>query len=174
MTPATFTFSSVIPASSRAVFRWHHRADALIDLLPQSRFIRIDRRQGGIRDGGRVVFSFGVGPLRLKWDARHFGYVHDVRFCDEQVRGPFRFWRHTHRVEAIGDDVCLLVDEIEYVLPGGCLSHRVAGAFVQRMLHAAFTERHAITRSRVLALSSRRAARSRRGVVGPPRDPLDQ
>ena len=57
---------------------------------------------GGLRDDGRVTFSIGVGPLRMWWEARHYGYVRGKQFCDEQVRGPFKIWRHTHRIEAIG------------------------------------------------------------------------
>jgi ligand-binding SRPBCC domain-containing protein len=84
-----FICRTVIDAPAREVFEWHERPEALLELLPSTRFIRILRRSGGLRDGGRVRLALGVGPLRLLWEAVHFGYVKGEQFCDEQVRGPF-------------------------------------------------------------------------------------
>jgi len=62
---AHFTHRSVVHGSADDVFRWHERPEALLDLLPSRRWMRIESRTGGVRDGGRVTFSFGAGPLRV-------------------------------------------------------------------------------------------------------------
>ena len=71
-------------------------------LTPLRRWIQIERQEGGLRDGARITFSLGLGPVRVRWEARHYGYVDGTQFCDEQVRGPFRVWRHCHRVVPVG------------------------------------------------------------------------
>ena len=109
---------SLIPASADDVFQWHERPEALLDLIPSGGWVRIERRAGGVQDGGRVTLSIGLGPLRMLWEARHYGYVRGKQFCDEQVRGPFRTWRHTHRIEAMGVSQSLYEDRIEYELDG--------------------------------------------------------
>ena len=53
------------------------RSSRLGDMLERSELL-------GSIDGGRIVFSMGVWPLRMRWEARHFGYVEGERFSDEQ------------------------------------------------------------------------------------------
>ena len=139
-------FRSDMPVRPAELFRWHERPEALQDLLPPGPFVRIESRNGGVRDGDTVTLSLGVGPFRLRWNARHFGYVRDVQFCDEQVSGPFKVWRHTHRVEPKGDAGSVLEDRIELSLYGGPLVERLAGPLVRRSLTRAFARRHQVTR----------------------------
>jgi hypothetical protein len=98
---ARFTYSSVVGAPAADVFRWHEQPGALAALTPAA-LVRIEERDGGIRDGGRVTVSIGLGPARLRWSVRHYGYIDGRRFCDEQVAGPFAVWRHVHLFESLG------------------------------------------------------------------------
>ena len=144
-----FTHSSIVNASADAVFQWHERPNAILDLMPVRRLVRIENQTGGLRDDGRVTFSIGAGPLRLLWEARHFGYVRGKQFCDEQVRGPFTLWRHTHRTEAIDANRSLDEDRIDFALPGGRWTHMLMTPIVTRLLSWAFARRHAIVRARL-------------------------
>ena len=128
------------------MFRWHERPDALLDLTPLRRWMRIERQEEGLRDGARITFSVGVGPLRVRWKARHYGYVHGTQFCDEQVEGPFRVWRHRHRVVPVGVEESLYEDRVEYAVPGGPLTQRLAHPFVRLLLSRLFARRHRIVR----------------------------
>jgi uncharacterized protein YbjT (DUF2867 family)/ligand-binding SRPBCC domain-containing protein len=140
----TFTYRSIVPGNAAEVFRWHEGPDALAALLPSGGLVRIDRRTGGVGDGDIVVLSLGLGPLRMRWHARHFGYVRDREFSDEQVRGPFRSWRHRHRVEPRGAGQCLYEDHIEYAVPGGALLQRLTRPLLRLLLARSFARRHRI------------------------------
>ena len=142
----TFTYCSILPGSATDVFGWHERPEALPTLLPSGRLIRIDGRTGGIRDGDCVALSFGLGPLRIRWHARHFGYVPDREFSDEQLRGPFSVWRHTHRVEPRGPAQCVYEDRVQYALKGGPLVQRVMRPLLRALLARSFARRHWILR----------------------------
>ena len=148
MRTSAFLYRSIVEAPAPVVFHWHERPEAIERLLP-ARLVRIEHRSGGIRDGGRVVLSIGVGSLRFRWEARHFGYVKGEQFCDEQVRGPFALWRHTHRVEAIGAWQTLYEDRVEFALPGGNAINALAGRILQPLLRSAFARRHAVVRAQV-------------------------
>jgi ligand-binding SRPBCC domain-containing protein len=142
----TFVHRSVVHVSVIQLFRWHERPEALLDLMPSRRWVRVVQRSGGLRNGGTVTFSIGVGPFRLQWEAQHFGYIAGRQFCDEQVRGPFAMWRHTHRLEPIGADQTLYEDRVEYAIRGGRVLNRVAGPLLRRLLSAGFARRHQIVR----------------------------
>jgi ligand-binding SRPBCC domain-containing protein len=145
-----FVYRSVIPAPAAAVFAWHEGPQALLDLLPRSRWVRLEERSGGIRDGGLVTIGIGLGRWRLRWRARHFGYVAGRQFCDEQIAGPFARWRHTHRVEAIGTRHCVYEDRVEFAVPGGRQVNLVLAGPLTWALRRMFRARHAIVRARVV------------------------
>ena len=76
-------------------------------------------------------------PIRIPWDAliEDFRWLHG--FCDVQLRGPFRFWRHCHTVETHRSGT-LLHDDVEYDLPLGPFSPLADKLFVHRQLAATF------------------------------------
>jgi ligand-binding SRPBCC domain-containing protein len=158
-----FVHRSIVPGSAADVFRWHERPDSLYELIPSRRWVRVDGRTGSLRDG-TVVFSVGAGPLRLIWEARHYGYVPGIQFCDEQVRGPFKTWRHTHRVEAVDSHRCVYEDRVEYAMRGGPLVRWLAGGLLRQLLTRAFAERHRVVHARFAGQSPPALASGRPGV----------
>ncbi len=156
---SVFSYRSIVPVPAADLFQWHERPDALLDLIPARRWVRIEEQVGGLRDGGRVIFSIGVGPLRVRWEARHFGYVPNTQFCDEQVRGPFAVWRHTHRIESIGPAESMYEDHVEYAVPGGRLVNLLFAPLLQRLLSISFAERHKIVHDSLRQLALDRSIR---------------
>ena len=59
------------------------------------------------------------------------------RFVDEQRIGPFRFWFHEHRFEAVDGGV-MMEDIVHYVMPWGWLGEMVHAAFIRHRLKAIF------------------------------------
>jgi ligand-binding SRPBCC domain-containing protein len=130
---STFTYGSIISAPAAEVFRWHEQPGALAALTP-ARLVRIEQQAGGIRDGGRVTVSIGVASLRVHWVLRHYGYIAGRRFCDEQVRGPFAVWRHTHLFEPIGSSQTLYQDRIEFAVARSGPLNRLAATVLRPVL----------------------------------------
>ncbi len=86
-----------------------------------------------------IVGGVATGGMRLgdtvTWRARHFGiwwtmtstisaYERPGRFVDEQVRGPFRRFRHEHLFE-VADGGTRMTDLIEFDAPFGPLGRLV-------------------------------------------------
>ena len=143
---ARFAYSSVIRAPAADVFRWHAQTGALAALTPAA-LVRIEQQDGGIRDDGRVTVSIGIGPARVRWAMRHYGYIDGRRFCDEQVAGPFVAWRHAHLFEPIDPSRTLYEDRIEFSVTRRRLLNRVAAAVLLPLLRLAFAHRHRIVRT---------------------------
>ncbi|GIU75418.1 MAG: hypothetical protein KatS3mg004_2505 [Bryobacteraceae bacterium] len=140
-----FCYRSVIDAPVERVFAFHQQPDALERLLPAWPPVRVVRRTGGLEPGSLVELELRFGPMRLRWLARHTEYRENEFFSDEQVRGPFRTWRHRHGFGRMVDGRCVLVDEVEFSLPLGPLSDWLAGRAVKHMLRKMFATRHALT-----------------------------
>jgi ligand-binding SRPBCC domain-containing protein len=94
-------------------------------------------------EGSLITISFRAipwVPVRLEWDAYIAEFHWNESFCDEQRRGPFKYFRHCHRIwdEANGSVVS---DTIEYELPLGMLGELANGLAVKRQIRALFRYR---------------------------------
>jgi apolipoprotein D and lipocalin family protein len=141
-----FTYSSIIAAPAADVFRWHEQPGALAALTPAA-LVRIEEQAGGIRDGGRVTVSIGLGRGRVRWSMRHYGYIAGRRFCDEQAAGPWTAWRHAHLFESLGSSQTLYEDRIEFAVARRPALNRLAAAVLLPLLHIAFAHRHRVVRT---------------------------
>lgn len=136
-------FRTRLEATPREVLDWHLRPGAFERLVPPWERVEVAGRTGAIDDGGEVTLRVGFGPFSLDWVARHRDFRPGESFVDDQVRGPFARWTHTHRVESDGDGA-VLVDSVDYDLPFGPLG-RLAAPFVERRLAKMFEHRHRTT-----------------------------
>lgn len=81
--------------------------------------------------GSRILLSFRpvpLSPIRLRWLALIDDFVIDHHFCDLQVTGPFRYWRHCHLVNAEmhGEvDGTRVVDVVDYEWPASPISSAI-------------------------------------------------
>lgn len=135
-----------LACSVQALWDWHMRPEAFLDLVPPWQSIEILETDGPIAEGSRVLFAVKLGPIRQKWEAVHANVDPPHGFRDTQLRGPFAFWQHDHLFEANGSG-SVLIDRVEYALPMGFLGQAVAGWYVRRDLQRLFAHRHAVTRA---------------------------
>ncbi len=137
------------------MFAWHRSPGALKALIPPWERVEVEKAPASLGDGETAVLVMRMGPLKLRWVARHRDYIdrgpEGGEFTDEQVSGPFASWVHRHIVRATGPGRCVLEDRIEYALPLGWVGERAAGWHVRRKLRKMFEFRHRATRDAVLA-----------------------
>ena len=145
---ASFRHGSVISSPASDVFAWHERPEALDAMLPRG-MARVESRSGGVHDGARVTLSFGVGPVRARWEARHHGYIKGRQFCDEQIRGPFHRWHHTHSMYAIDRQRTWYEDRVDYALTGSPRLNGLIDVALRPLLTLAFAQRHRTVRAAV-------------------------
>ena len=87
-----------------------------------------------------------------------FGW--NSHFVDEQVRGPFRQFRHRHRVGSEareGVEGTLVVDVIEYESPAGAVGW-LADGMIRRRFEEVFTYRQKRL-PEILAIAAQQAVR---------------
>ncbi len=139
---AEFIGSVALPFPAREVYRWHVRPGAFERLMPPWAAIETPAHMEGIREGSRVRFLLRKGLLRFHWEALHREFIEDRQFVDEQVKGPFPRWVHTHRFTEAGAGECTVEDRIVYTLPLGALGRIAGGGMLDRDLARMFAFRH--------------------------------
>ncbi len=73
----------------------------------------------------------------LRWRTEITAWQPPWRFVDEQIRGPYRLWRHEH-IFADSNGGTTMTDRVEYAVPGGLLVQRL---FVERDVERIFAYR---------------------------------
>jgi ligand-binding SRPBCC domain-containing protein len=142
-----FIAESFIHASAERVFAFHELPDALTRLTPEWVNARVIANPASLQPGTRAVIDIGVAPLlRLRTEAVHTVYEPPLLFEDQQLKGPFRTWKHRHILtpEAGGTR---LTDAIEFEPPFGILGRWLAPWLVLPRLRKLFAYRHAVTRA---------------------------
>jgi uncharacterized protein (TIGR01777 family) len=144
---SSFTHQSILNATPDEAFEWHERPGAFERLSPPWEQIEVLERTGGIRDGDRLRLRLRRGPFQLHWEAEHRGYTPGRQFRDEQVKGPFSRWSHTHRFKPDAEGHSILQDHVEYALPLGLVGRLLGRSYTQRSLLKMFAHRHQTTRA---------------------------
>jgi len=139
-----FEKSTELPVSAEAAFDWHCRPGAFERLAPPWESIDL-LSTDGVVDGGIARLRMRMGPLSKLWVAEHGGIVPGREFCDVQRTGPFARWEHTHAMQPVSEQQCLLTDRIEYRAPLGLLGEVIAGRLIRRSLERTFQYRHRVT-----------------------------
>ena len=124
------------------VFAWHMRPGALYRLIPPWEKVTIERREGTPSTGGRVALRVRRGAAEIRFEVRHTDFEQDRFFRDEQVRGPFTRWVHTHRFEPEDDGGCTVEDHVDWELPMGAAGRLLGGLTVEAELERFFGFRH--------------------------------
>lgn len=123
-----FEHVSRYPFPRADVFAWHERSGAVTRLMPPGMATVLSRPTDGINAGSEVELRIThplLAGLRLPggkgvgvgWQARHTVLERGVRFVDEQVRGPFKAWRHEHLFADGPGNSTVITDRITWDLP---------------------------------------------------------
>lgn len=141
-----FTKESVINATPERVFSFHELPDAFARLVPPWEDAKVIQMADISVIGSRAIIETKIfGLITSRWVAEHTVYDPPHLFEDVQISGPFKRWRHRHKVEAHADGT-LLIDEIEYEPPFSILGALAAPFAIVPNLEKMFDYRHEVTR----------------------------
>lgn len=71
-----------------------------------------------MRAGTLIDYRLRLHGIPIRWQTKITCWEPPLRFVDEQLRGPYRSWRHLHIFEEV-DGGCVVRDQVDYAVPGG-------------------------------------------------------
>ncbi len=103
-------------------------------------------------EGTVIDYRLRLWVVPFRWRSRISVWDPPHRFVDEQVRGPYRLWVHTHRFEE-KDGQTVIEDDVRYRLPGWPVGE-VGYPLVRRQLSWIFRYRQRVIRDFFMAPAS--------------------
>ncbi len=82
-----------------------------------------------IKQGSIINYKLKIHGVPAKWTTLIAEWKPPLMFVDNQEKGPYDRWYHTHNFEELAEGT-LLTDQVLYRLPVGFLGAMVAGRFV--------------------------------------------
>ena len=70
-----------------------------------------------MKPGTLIDYTLKIRGVPVRWRTLISVFEPPYRFVDEQVKGPYRLWRHTHTFERTASGGTLIRDRVEYELP---------------------------------------------------------
>lgn len=119
----TFTLSTeqLIEKPRDDVFTYFSDAHNLAEITPPwLKFVVLTPRPIEMQVGTLIDYRLKLRGIPVKWQSEITGWNPPHEFVDEQRRGPYRTWIHTHTFTET-DEGTIVGDHIEYAVMGGQL-----------------------------------------------------
>ena len=120
-----FKTEVVLNAPIKEVFEFFSSAENLEALTPPwLNFKILTQLPLRVKEGSLLDYKISLHRIPIKWRTEIAVWQPPVRFVDQQLRGPFKLWRHEHTFEDLDEGRTLMLDEVNYIPRGGGLIHR--------------------------------------------------
>lgn len=107
---------------------------------PWLRFHILTPRPIDMHPGTLIQYALRWRVVPIRWTTEITGWNPPFSFVDEQLRGPYRLWRHLHEFEDCGRRTRMR-DTVDYSLYGGPFGRLAHRAWVRRDLERVFDYR---------------------------------
>ncbi len=97
-----------------------------------------------MKEGQLVDYSLKIMYLiKLHWRTLITHYEKPYKFVDQQIKGPYTMWHHTHTFEE-KDGGTLIRDDLKYAIPLGILGRFVHALYIKHDIQSIFKYRQKI------------------------------
>lgn len=139
-----FKSKVVVRCPIETVFDFFSRPENLPKLSPETMPIEVISAPDVIAVGSAIKIKVKQWGIPQHIEARVVEVEPPVGFADEQVKGPFARWLHTHRFEAVDDATTRVIDIVEFEPPTGLLALLLSEKRILEQLEEVFEERRRI------------------------------
>lgn len=130
----------VIPRPPGEVFAFFSDVANLERITPPWLNFSILTPRVALHQGALIDYRIRLKGLPMTWKTLISDWAPPHRFVDEQLRGPYRLWHHTHEFTAVPGGT-RMVDTVRYAIPLGPLGSLAHVLFVRRDLERIFAYR---------------------------------
>jgi hypothetical protein len=142
MTPHVIVRKTVINRPLEEVFDFFSKAENL-DLLtpPELQFKILTPLPIQMKAGTLIDYKIKLNGIPFLWKSEISTWKVNECFVDEQLKGPYRIWHHTHSFKSIAGGT-EMTDEVKYLSPGWFLEPLIQALFIKKKVESIFDFRN--------------------------------
>lgn len=111
------TMATRLSGSPADLFPFFSDASNLGRITPPELGFRILEAPKSMGEGVLIDYRIGLWGIPLRWRTRISTWNPPHSFSDEQLRGPYRTWHHTHDFRDDGEGGTIMTDTVLFRLP---------------------------------------------------------
>jgi ligand-binding SRPBCC domain-containing protein len=93
-----------------------------------------------IKRGTLIDYSIKINGIPFKWQTEICIWEPPYRFMDQQIKGPYKVWRHEHKFEEI-DGITHMTDTVDFLSPGWILEPLINQLYIKHKVKEIFDYR---------------------------------
>lgn len=133
-----------LPFSQERVFQFFSEAQNLEAITPEILNFKIENvSTAEIQKGTLIDYKLKIHGVPAKWKTLISDWQPPYQFIDQQLKGPYSVWHHTHEFQPFLGGT-LMIDRVKFKLPLGFLGRFTAGSFVQSDVENIFSYRRSV------------------------------
>ena len=90
--------------------------------------------------GTVIDYYIKISYIPIRWRTIITNYNPPYKFVDQQIKGPYSFWHHTHTFSKLNGGT-LIKDNIKYLVPFGIIGKIINKIWIKRDLENIFDYR---------------------------------
>lgn len=136
-----FYSEQFLPMKPEEVFPYFREAKNLEELTPPTLNFNIEKvSTDEVQQGTIIDYKLKIRGIPVKWKTEIDEWKPPYRFVDNQVKGPYSLWHHTHEFKAFCGGT-LMTDKVRYRLPLGPIGWLCGLPFVKKEVQGIFNFR---------------------------------
>lgn len=148
MNEVIFTQEQWVDHSVCEVFQFFKNAKNLEDITPQYlNFKIIGMNTEEVQKNSVIDYKLKLHGIPFSWRTKIIEFVENDMFIDEQIKGPYKKWIHTHSfIEQDGGTQ--IKDSVSYIIPLGIIGNFLLGKFIRSDINKIFEYRKKVISKR--------------------------
>lgn len=138
----TYEDTLTLACPPEQAFEFLIRPANIIAISPPEMGLRLVEAPERLQLSGRMEFEAHAYGMKQKILHEIIEFEHPHRFVEQQVQGPFKFYRHEHVIRAHDGQNVQLIDRVEFQPPGGLAGMLLTESRILKGLQHAFEHRH--------------------------------
>jgi ligand-binding SRPBCC domain-containing protein len=142
MKPHVLEKTTIINKPLSTVFEFFSKAENLNALTPpELQFQILTPLPIPMYPGSLINYKIKLNGIPFHWKTVISKWDPPHCFVDEQLKGPYVKWHHTHQFKDLGDGRTEMIDRVEYLAPGWILEPIITALFVKKRVEQIFEYR---------------------------------
>jgi hypothetical protein len=142
MQPHTIIRKTIIKRPLEEVFQFFSKAENLNLLTPPELSFKILTPLPIKMQAGTLIdYRIKLNGIPFNWRTEISTWKVNECFVDQQLKGPYKIWHHTHSFTALKEGT-LMIDEVKYLSPGWILEPLIEKFFIKKKVEGIFDYRN--------------------------------